>query len=59
MTRRCPQCRETYEQPAERPKCAPFCSDRCKLVDLSKWIDEDYVVSERGPRLWGFDDPQN
>ena len=23
----------------------PFCSPRCKLVDLGKWLSEDYRVS--------------
>jgi endogenous inhibitor of DNA gyrase (YacG/DUF329 family) len=24
---------------------APFCSSRCRLVDLGKWMREDYVIS--------------
>lgn len=24
----------------------PFCSERCKLVDLGKWLNEEYRVSE-------------
>ena len=24
----------------------PFCSDRCKMIDLGKWLGEDYRVSE-------------
>ena len=24
----------------------PFCSQRCKLVDLGKWFSEEYKVSE-------------
>jgi uncharacterized protein len=23
-----------------------FCSDRCKLIDLGKWLGEDYRVTE-------------
>ena len=23
-----------------------FCSDRCKLVDLGKWLGEEYRISE-------------
>lgn len=23
----------------------PFCSERCKLADLGKWLDEDYRIS--------------
>jgi endogenous inhibitor of DNA gyrase (YacG/DUF329 family) len=26
----------------------PFCSPRCKLLDLGKWLDEDYRIP--GPR---------
>jgi len=24
----------------------PFCSKRCKLVDLGKWLGEEYRISE-------------
>jgi endogenous inhibitor of DNA gyrase (YacG/DUF329 family) len=24
----------------------PFCSQRCKMVDLGKWLGEEYRVSE-------------
>ena len=24
----------------------PFCSQRCKTIDLGKWLGEDYRVSE-------------
>lgn len=24
----------------------PFCSTRCKMVDLGKWFGEDYKISE-------------
>jgi hypothetical protein len=23
----------------------PFCSERCKLIDLGNWLDEKYVIS--------------
>jgi len=23
---------------------APFCSDRCRLVDLGRWLNEDYAL---------------
>lgn len=25
----------------------PFCSDRCRLVDLGRWLDESYTVPGR------------
>jgi endogenous inhibitor of DNA gyrase (YacG/DUF329 family) len=26
------------------PRWRPFCSERCKLLDLAKWVDGDYRV---------------
>ena len=28
----------------------PFCSDRCKLIDLGNWASEKYVISEPAPK---------
>jgi endogenous inhibitor of DNA gyrase (YacG/DUF329 family) len=38
----CPICKKktTWEENPNRP----FCSERCKLVDLGKWADEEYRV---------------
>ena len=30
--------------PALRPKEFPFCSERCRLVDLHKWLSGRYSV---------------
>jgi hypothetical protein len=35
--------------PRGENRAFPFCSDRCRLVDLAKWLGEEYRV--RGPRL--------
>ncbi len=40
----CPICKKPSDFFAE-PQ-GPFCSVRCKLVDLGKWLGEEYVVSE-------------
>ena len=24
----------------------PFCSDRCRLIDLGKWVDEKYGIAD-------------
>jgi endogenous inhibitor of DNA gyrase (YacG/DUF329 family) len=34
--------------PRAASRAFPFCSDRCKLLDLGKWLGEDYRVP--GPR---------
>lgn len=40
---KCPTCRKTGDWFAE--KYGPFCSHRCKLVDLGKWFAEEHNVS--------------
>jgi endogenous inhibitor of DNA gyrase (YacG/DUF329 family) len=39
---RCPTCRKIVL--AKDPDF-PFCSDRCRVVDLGKWISGGYVIS--------------
>jgi endogenous inhibitor of DNA gyrase (YacG/DUF329 family) len=41
----CVQCRK---RPAD-PRHAPFCSERCRLVDLGAWLDGRYRVAIDGP----------
>ena len=42
MKVRCPICRR--ETPREDNPWRPFCSDRCRLVDLGNWATERYRV---------------
>jgi endogenous inhibitor of DNA gyrase (YacG/DUF329 family) len=30
----------------ETTPTVPFCSDRCRLIDLGRWLDESYAVPE-------------
>lgn len=39
----CPCCRKTVVYSKDNP-FRPFCSDKCRLVDLSQWFDEDYKI---------------
>jgi endogenous inhibitor of DNA gyrase (YacG/DUF329 family) len=44
----CPVChRKDTTEPSDgkRSKYYPFCSDRCKLVDLGAWLDSDYMIT--------------
>ena len=36
----CPEC----GKPAENPKTLPFCSPRCRDVDLNRWLSGRYVI---------------
>jgi len=54
----CPTCKGAVDVKARpRPSWFPFCCERCQLVDLGKWIDEEYRVgSELPPSLDGSQD---
>lgn len=42
----CPQCgKEIIWDSANRHR--PFCSERCKLIDLGRWANEEYRVEQR------------
>jgi endogenous inhibitor of DNA gyrase (YacG/DUF329 family) len=43
---RCPICKRTVARPEEN-SWFPFCSNRCKVVDLSKWLSGDYAIPAR------------
>lgn len=40
MLKPCPICKK----PLETMKYRPFCSARCKNVDLNRWLSESYRV---------------
>ena len=40
----CPICRKPTDSDANAD--FPFCSERCKLLDLGAWAGEKYVISE-------------
>jgi len=39
---RCPICRKIV--PPDGP-FIPFCSDRCRIIDLGNWASEKYTIS--------------
>jgi uncharacterized protein len=41
---KCPTCRR--ESIKDGNKLWPFCSERCHLVDLGRWLDEEYRVPD-------------
>ena len=38
----CPVCKKAANKGGS--KMYPFCSERCQLVDLGKWLNEEYRV---------------
>ena len=39
---KCPICKKDVAMTAQD---LPFCSERCKLIDLGNWASEKYVIS--------------
>jgi uncharacterized protein len=44
MKRACPLCRKDAVKDGN--KFWPLCSERCHLIDLGKWLGEEYRVAE-------------
>jgi endogenous inhibitor of DNA gyrase (YacG/DUF329 family) len=43
----CPTCKKAIPDlppGAEFPPFFPFCSERCKLIDLGRWLDGKYQI---------------
>jgi len=47
-TVKCPTCHRPVEWSAQSP-FRPFCSDRCRLVDLGAWFSEQRSIPEDAP----------
>lgn len=39
----CPYCKNETIYSAENPY-RPFCSERCRLIDLGQWADESFKI---------------
>lgn len=42
---RCPVCDAQVD--LQTTPTVPFCSDRCRLIDLGRWLDESYGVPHK------------
>ena len=40
----CPICKKERGAKAQNAQF-PFCSSRCKSIDLSRWLDQGYIIS--------------
>ena len=55
----CPTCKKPAVQAGN--KVFPFCCERCQLVDLGKWLNEEYrIPAEPEPNVkTGEGDPES
>ena len=44
----CPICKKVFnasqKEPLKDAEFFPFCSKRCRLIDLGQWLDSEYKV---------------
>lgn len=45
---KCPQCKKQSEYSKDNPY-RPFCSERCKMIDLGEWAQESYKLKSDEP----------
>jgi uncharacterized protein len=45
----CPQCGREVVWNKEISPYRPFCSERCKLIDLGQWATESYSIPAEPP----------
>ena len=54
---RCPICARSFQTATlDDWPTFPFCSERCRLVDLGRWIDGDYAIPSREAPADGLPD---
>jgi endogenous inhibitor of DNA gyrase (YacG/DUF329 family) len=44
MKNRCPVCKVITSEKKYKSQIFPFCSERCRLIDLGKWLDAEYMI---------------
>jgi uncharacterized protein len=46
---KCPTCRREVEWSDASPY-RPFCSDRCRLIDMGAWLTEQRKIPDQSPQ---------
>jgi endogenous inhibitor of DNA gyrase (YacG/DUF329 family) len=50
---KCPTCKASVIKDAGNAKLYPFCSERCHLVDLGRWLGEEYRIPDKDTPVEG------
>ena len=40
----CPTCGKPAKRREENNQAFPFCSERCRMADLGRWLNEEYRI---------------
>jgi hypothetical protein len=51
----CPVCGAKFDPQAST--AMPFCSERCRTIDLSRWLGENYTIPGAGSDDQGEEEP--
>lgn len=55
----CPHCGKPVAWEDSNP-CRPFCSERCRLIDLGQWASESYrITAEKAESTDSPEPPEN
>ncbi len=46
---KCPICKKPAEMDKAKNPFLPFCSERCRTIDLGAWLDGKYIVAGDEP----------
>lgn len=57
LTVSCPTCKKSVPWVAEQ-LFKPFCSQRCKLIDLGDWATEAHKIPGKPAAVFDFDHPE-
>jgi uncharacterized protein len=41
---KCSICKKPLERDKTKNQFLPFCSERCRIIDLGAWLDGKYVI---------------
>ena len=47
---KCPHCKKSFKYYTSDFR--PFCSDKCKMIDMGHWFDESYVVEGKSNTIY-------
>ena len=50
MKNHCPTCHAIVNK-KDNGATFPFCSERCKLIDLGKWLNEEYRIPVKNDEI--------
>lgn len=52
---KCPQCKKVFLYSSSKNR--PFCSERCKMIDMGHWFEGNYVIEGRDNTVY-IEDPE-